>query len=40
MCSLGFRLQYGSFRYFTGGDLPGTPDPVSLPGKLQNRLLR
>jgi hypothetical protein len=27
MCSLGFRLQYGSFRYFTGGDLPGTADP-------------
>src|SRR6202050_5415023 len=27
MCSLGFRLRYGRFRYFTGGDLPGTPDP-------------
>ncbi len=27
MCSLGIRLQYGRFRYFTGGDLPGTPDP-------------
>ena len=27
MCSLGFRLQYGSFRYFTGGDLPGIADP-------------
>jgi hypothetical protein len=27
MCSLGFRLQYGSFRYFTGGDLPGAADP-------------
>jgi beta-lactamase superfamily II metal-dependent hydrolase len=27
MCSLGIRLQYGPFRYFTGGDLPGTPDP-------------
>jgi hypothetical protein len=27
MCSLGFRLAYGKFRYFTGGDLPGTPDP-------------
>jgi beta-lactamase superfamily II metal-dependent hydrolase len=27
MCSLGFRLQYGPFRYFTGGDLPGLPDP-------------
>jgi beta-lactamase superfamily II metal-dependent hydrolase len=27
MCSLGIRLQYGKFRYFTGGDLPGTPDP-------------
>lgn len=27
MCSLGFRLRYGAFGYFTGGDLPGTPDP-------------
>ena len=27
MCSLGIRLQYGPFRYFTGGDLPGTADP-------------
>ena len=27
MCSLGIRLQYGRFQYFTGGDLPGTPDP-------------
>jgi len=27
MCSLGFRLQYGDFRYFTGGDLPGAADP-------------
>ena len=27
MCSAGIRLQYGSFRYFTGGDLPGTADP-------------
>lgn len=27
MCSLGIRLTYGAFRYFTGGDLPGTPDP-------------
>ena len=27
MCSLGFRLQYGSFRYFTGSDLPGAADP-------------
>jgi len=27
MCSLGFRLSYGPFRYFTGGDLPGTADP-------------
>jgi hypothetical protein len=27
MCSLGFRLTYGPFRYFTGGDLPGTADP-------------
>ena len=27
MCSLGIRLTYGAFRYYTGGDLPGTPDP-------------
>jgi beta-lactamase superfamily II metal-dependent hydrolase len=27
MCSLGFRLQYGRFRYFSGGDLPGAADP-------------
>jgi beta-lactamase superfamily II metal-dependent hydrolase len=27
MCSAGFRLQYGRFRYFTGGDLPGMQDP-------------
>ncbi len=27
MCSLGFRISYGPFRYFTGGDLPGTPVP-------------
>ncbi|HEY9229255.1 MAG TPA: hypothetical protein VIP11_21590 [Gemmatimonadaceae bacterium] len=27
MCSLGFRLSYGPFKYFTGGDLPGTADP-------------
>lgn len=27
MCSLAIRVDYGAFRYFTGGDLPGTPDP-------------
>ena len=27
MCSLGIRIGYGRFRYFTGGDLPGTADP-------------
>ena len=27
MCSLGIRVQYGAFRYFTGGDLPGAADP-------------
>jgi hypothetical protein len=27
MCSLGVRFAFGKFRYFTGGDLPGTPDP-------------
>jgi len=26
-CSIGIRLRYGAFRYFLGGDLPGTPDP-------------
>lgn len=27
MCSLGIRLTYGRFRYFTGGDLPGEAGP-------------
>lgn len=27
MCSLAFRLSYGPFGFFTGGDLPGTADP-------------
>jgi beta-lactamase superfamily II metal-dependent hydrolase len=27
MCSLALRLTYGTFSYFTGGDLPGTEDP-------------
>lgn len=27
MCSLAIRITYGRFRYFIGGDLPGTPDP-------------
>jgi beta-lactamase superfamily II metal-dependent hydrolase len=27
MCSLAIRIQYGKFRYFTGGDLPGGTDP-------------
>ncbi|HEY2804890.1 MAG TPA: MBL fold metallo-hydrolase [Gemmatimonadales bacterium] len=27
MCSLGIRIRYGAFSWFTGGDLPGTPDP-------------
>jgi hypothetical protein len=27
MLSIGFRLSYGPFRYFTGGDLPGIADP-------------
>ncbi len=25
MCSAGFRLSYGRFDYFTGGDIPGVP---------------
>jgi hypothetical protein len=27
MCSIGIRVQYGRFRYFTSGDLPGSVDP-------------
>jgi beta-lactamase superfamily II metal-dependent hydrolase len=27
MCSLGIRVSYGEFRWFTGGDLPGETDP-------------
>lgn len=27
MCSAGIRVAYGAFRWFTGGDIPGTPDP-------------
>ena len=27
MCSLGIRISYGDFGYFTGGDLQGTADP-------------
>ena len=27
MCSLGIRVTYGRFRYFTGGDLTGAADP-------------
>src|SRR5262245_53574895 len=26
MCSLGLRIRYGRFDYFTGGDMPGVPD--------------
>ena len=26
MCSIGLRLRYGAFDYFTGGDMPGVPD--------------
>ena len=26
MCSAGFRLSYGPFDYYTGGDIPGIPD--------------
>jgi hypothetical protein len=26
MCSAGFRLSYGKFDYFSGGDIPGVPD--------------
>jgi beta-lactamase superfamily II metal-dependent hydrolase len=27
MCSNGFRLRFGAFSFFTGGDLPGAADP-------------
>lgn len=27
MCSIGLRIRYGRFDYFTGGDIPGIPDP-------------
>ncbi len=26
MCSIGIRISYGKFDYFTGGDMPGIPD--------------
>jgi beta-lactamase superfamily II metal-dependent hydrolase len=26
MCSIGLRIRYGRFDYFTGGDMPGVPD--------------
>jgi glyoxylase-like metal-dependent hydrolase (beta-lactamase superfamily II) len=26
MCSVGLRLRYGRFGFFTGGDMPGVPD--------------
>ncbi len=26
MCSIGIRIRYGPFDYFTGGDMPGVPD--------------
>jgi hypothetical protein len=30
MCCIGFRLHYGKFDYFSGGDIPGTP-PAGFP---------
>ena len=30
MCSIGFLLRYGKFRYFRGGDLPGVPAAGAL----------
>jgi beta-lactamase superfamily II metal-dependent hydrolase len=27
MCSIGIRIRYGKFDYFTGGDMPGVPEP-------------
>jgi beta-lactamase superfamily II metal-dependent hydrolase len=29
MCSIGLRIRYGKFDYFTGGDIPGIPDAGS-----------
>jgi len=29
MCSAGFRLSYGKFDYYTGGDIPGIPNEGS-----------
>ena len=29
MCSIGLRIRYGKFDYFTGGDMPGIPDAGS-----------
>ena len=26
MCSIGLRIRYGKFDFFTGGDMPGVPD--------------
>jgi beta-lactamase superfamily II metal-dependent hydrolase len=26
MCSIGLRIRYGRFAFFTGGDMPGVPD--------------
>lgn len=27
MCSIGLRIRYGAFDFFTGGDMPGIPEP-------------
>jgi hypothetical protein len=29
MCSIGLRIRFGRFSYFTGGDMPGIPDAGS-----------
>jgi beta-lactamase superfamily II metal-dependent hydrolase len=31
MCSIGLRIRYGRFDFFTGGDMPGVPD-AGAPG--------
>jgi beta-lactamase superfamily II metal-dependent hydrolase len=31
MCSVAFRLSYGKFDYFAGGDMPGIPDEGGAP---------
>ncbi len=38
MCSIGLRLHYGRFDYFTGGDLPGDPEGAPAWQGVETRL--